>query len=107
MAVLTDERAPAVTPRPLGPARRHYGEAVIKGLLFLCAMVSVATTVGIIVALFQPTRDFFAEVSPRDFFTRRDRPPLHSPPSFGVRPLATATRAGTQTAHRSGRSFAR
>jgi phosphate transport system permease protein len=91
MASVIDERAPATVSRPLGPARRRYGEDLIKAALFLCAMVSVATTVGILIALFQPTREFFADVSPMAFFTGRDWSPLFSPPSFGVRPLIVAT----------------
>ncbi|MEY2478446.1 MAG: phosphate transport system permease protein [Actinomycetota bacterium] len=91
MASVIDERAPATVSRPLGPARRRYGEDLIKGALFLCAMVSVATTAGILIALLQPTREFFADVSPTAFFTGRDWSPLFSPPSFGVRPLITAT----------------
>jgi phosphate transport system permease protein len=91
MASVIDERTPATVSRPLGPARRRYGEDLIKAALFLCAMVSVATTAGILIALLQPTREFFADVSPTAFFTGRDWSPLFSPPSFGVLPLITAT----------------
>ena len=34
--------------------RRRYGEDVVKGVLGVCALISVATTVGIVVALFVP-----------------------------------------------------
>jgi phosphate transport system permease protein len=43
--------------------RRKWGEDVIKGLLALCALVSVATTVGIVIALVEPALEFFAEIS--------------------------------------------
>ena len=43
--------------------RRRYGEDVVKGLLALCALVSVATTVGIVVALLLPALEFFREVA--------------------------------------------
>jgi phosphate transport system permease protein len=72
-------------------ARPRYGEAVIKGLLFLCALVSVATTIGILVALLGPTIDFFGEVGVWEFFTGTSWAPLFSPSSFGVLPLIIGT----------------
>ena len=42
---------------------------MIKGVLALCALVSVATTVGIVVALLEPAIEFFGEVSFVDFIT--------------------------------------
>ncbi|HEX2193310.1 MAG TPA: phosphate ABC transporter permease subunit PstC [Acidimicrobiales bacterium] len=77
--------------RPLGPRRTRWGERVVKAVLFLCAMVSVATTFGIVFALVQPTVEFFRAVNPVDFFTGREWAPLFSPPRFGVLPLVTAT----------------
>jgi phosphate transport system permease protein len=96
MASLIEQRVPAS--RPLGPSRRRYGEDLVKGVLFLCAMVSVATTIGIIAALLQPTREFFSDVAPWTFFTGRDWSPLFSPPGFGVLPLITATMVVTGVA---------
>ena len=77
--------------RRLTAARPRYGEAVIKALLFLCALLSVATTVGILVALLGPTIDFFGEVSLGEFFTGTQWSPLFSPSSFGVLPLVIGT----------------
>jgi phosphate transport system permease protein len=77
--------------RPLGRARPRWGERAIKGALFLCATVSVVTTVCIVLALLEPTIDFFAAVPIGDFFTGTEWAPLFSPPSFGVLPLITAT----------------
>jgi phosphate transport system permease protein len=77
--------------RRLGTARPRYGELVIQGVLALCAFLSVATTVGIVVALFEPTIEFFGEVSLADFFTGTEWSPLFSDPKFGVLPLVTAT----------------
>jgi phosphate transport system permease protein len=77
--------------RPLGRARPRWGERVIKALLFLCATVSVLTTVLIMIALVEPTIQFFSEVSIEDFFFGSEWAPLFSPPSFGVGPLITAT----------------
>ena len=88
----TEARA---TPRPaerrLGVARPRYGELAIQAFLLLCALLSVATTVGIVVALAEPTIEFFGEVSLGEFFGGTQWSPLFSPPSFGVLPLVTAT----------------
>ena len=53
-------------PRRLEAARPRYGELAIRGLLGLCALLSVATTVGIVVALLEPTVEFFGDVSLKD-----------------------------------------
>ena len=89
----TEARAiPGPAPeRRLGVARPRYGELAIRGLLFLCAILSVATTVGIVVALAEPTIEFFGDVSLDEFFTTREWSPLFAPPHFGVLPLVTAT----------------
>ena len=71
--------------------RRRPGEQVVKGLLLLCALLSVATTVAIVFALFEPSVEFFREVSLREFFTGREWSPLFANPKFGVLPLVSAT----------------
>jgi len=71
--------------------RRRWGEDVIKGVLALCALVSVATTIGIVVALLEPALEFFREVSVREFFTTTRWAPLFEPASFGVLPLLNGT----------------
>ena len=53
--------------------------------------MSVATTVGIVVALFVPAIEFFNEISIVDFFTGTDWAPLFEPPAFGVLPLIAGT----------------
>jgi phosphate transport system permease protein len=78
-------------PVTLFAARRRYGEDVIKGILALCAFVSVATTVGIVIALFLPAFEFFQDVSIVDFLTGTDWSPLFEPASFGVLPLVVGT----------------
>jgi phosphate transport system permease protein len=75
----------------LRASRRRYGEDVIKGLLALCALVSVATTVGIVVALLFPALEFFREVSIVDFLTGKTWAPLFEPAMFGVLPLLAGT----------------
>jgi len=71
--------------------RRRYGEDVVKVLLGVCALISVATTVGIVVALFLPAFEFFGEVSVVDFFTGTEWAPLFEPARFGVLPLISGT----------------
>ncbi len=71
--------------------RRRWGEDVVKVLLGLCALVSVLTTVGIIIALLEPSIEFFREVSPVDFFSGDRWAPLFEPASFGVQPLLVGT----------------
>jgi phosphate transport system permease protein len=80
----------AAAPR-LRAARRRWGEDLIKGFLALCALVSVATTVGIVVALLQPSIEFFGDVPIREFLTEREWAPLFEPASFGVVPLVVGT----------------
>jgi phosphate transport system permease protein len=53
--------------------------------------VSVATTVGIVVALFLPAFQFFQEVNFLDFITGTDWAPLFLQKSFGVLPLIAGT----------------
>ena len=54
------------------------------------AFISVATTVGIVIALLAPALEFFADVSPADFFTGTEWAPLFADQSFGVLPLSPA-----------------
>jgi phosphate transport system permease protein len=83
----------AAAPQPLRlrASRRRWGEDVVKVVLALCALVSVATTVGIVVALFVPAIEFFREVSIVDFLTGTTWAPLFEPPAFGVQPLVAGT----------------
>ena len=71
--------------------RRRVGEDVVKGVLAVCALISVATTVGIVLALFQPAFEFFREVSIADFLTGTEWAPLFEPAHFGVVPLVSGT----------------
>ena len=82
-------------PRALGVARPRIGEQLIKLLLFLCALVSVATTIAIVLSLIEPTVDFFAEVPAPDFFFGTEWAPLFNPPSFGVLPIVVGTLSTT------------
>ena len=78
--------------------RRRIGEDVVKGVLAVCALISVATTVGIVIALFVPAFEFFQEVSIVDFLTGTNWSPLFEPASFGVLPLIGGTLLVTSVA---------
>lgn len=71
--------------------RRRYGEDAVKGVLAVCALISVATTVGIVVALFVPALEFFREISIADFLKGKEWAPLFEPAHFGVLPLIAGT----------------
>ena len=86
---LTTGRAQATL--RLSTTRRRWGEDVVKGVLALCALVSVVTTVGILFALLEPAIEFFREVSVREFFTSSTWAPLFEPSHFGVLPLIAGT----------------
>ncbi len=68
---------------------RSVGEAVIKGLLILAALISVLTTTGIVVALARDTIKFFGEVGIGEYFFGTKWTPLSGggQQSFGVLPL--------------------
>jgi len=75
----------------LRAARRRWGEDVIKGVLALFALLSIATTVGIVVSLLFPAIEFFREVSVWDYLTGTNWAPLFEPAHFGVLPLIAGT----------------
>ena len=88
---MATREAVGTQPIRLRAERRRWGEDAIKGVLALCALVSVATTVGIVAALLEPSIEFFREVSLTEFFTEERWAPLFEPASFGVRPLLVGT----------------
>jgi phosphate transport system permease protein len=71
--------------------RRHPGERIIETLLVVAAVISIATTIGIILSLAVPTVEFFREVSIVRFFTDARWTPLFSDSHYGVWPLLVAT----------------
>ena len=75
----------------LRAARRRYSEDVVKVVLALCALISVATTIGIVLALLLPALEFFSEISVVDFLTGTEWAPLFEPSHFGVVPLIVGT----------------
>ena len=80
-----------VTARYRQNLRSNLGGRLIGAVLFLCAFVTVVTTVGIVVILFIEGLSFFAEVSPIEFFTGTKWTPLFTSKGFGVLPLISGT----------------
>ena len=75
----------------LTTAVRRPGEAVAKIMLRLAAWLTIAITVGIVVALVVPSLEFFAQVPITDFLFGTRWAPRFADASFGVIPLVTAT----------------
>ncbi len=89
----TDSPPASSSPAPIQLSRQkaRYGERVIVGFLIFCAVVSVLTTVGIVVALVGPTIEFFREVPITDFFSADEWAPFFADASFGVFPIVVGT----------------
>ncbi|MEJ2538885.1 MAG: phosphate ABC transporter permease subunit PstC [Gemmatimonadota bacterium] len=77
--------------RPDFRRRRHPGERLIAAFLFLCATLSAAATLGIVVILTVESVIFFSRVSVVEFFTDTRWSPLFQDPHFGVLPLAAGS----------------
>ena len=67
------------------------GERAIETLLFLCALLSVGTTAGIIGVLAVETFAFFQDVPVLEFLTGTEWTPLFANKRFGVLPLLLGT----------------
>ncbi|HUU46170.1 MAG TPA: phosphate ABC transporter permease subunit PstC [Acidobacteriota bacterium] len=80
-----------VAPTLTGKRRRRWSERGIRGVLFLFAVLSVLTTLGIIIVLARETVGFFREVSVFSFLFGTRWTPLLEPKSFGVLPLLNGT----------------
>ena len=93
MSTANPAAAAPATPRTpvLGVAKRRRGEDAIRAALFIAALLSIVTTVGIVFSLLRETLAFFGEVGVVDFLTGTEWSPLFSDPSFGVLPLITGT----------------
>jgi phosphate transport system permease protein len=79
-----------------GPAReprrgRRRFEFIIEWGLFLSALLSIGTTIGIILVLTIETVGFLRQVPIVEFLTGTEWTPLFSMPRFGVLPLVAGT----------------
>lgn len=78
--------------RPTSLARRpRIGEQIIQTLLFLCGLISVFTTLGLVIALGSQALRFFEDPAVKlvDFLTTTRWSPNIG--QFGIAPLVTAT----------------
>ncbi len=75
----------------LAQAARHFKERTISVLLLLCALVSVATTLGIIFVLIEQSIPFFRQVPLTQFVAGTRWAPLLEPRSYGIVPLVSGT----------------
>ncbi len=71
--------------------KQRWNEKLIKAALFASALVSVATTFGIIWVLLSESFAFFRQVSPVEFLTGTRWTPLFTPRHLGVLPLVCGT----------------
>ena len=65
--------------------------AIVKGLFFCCAIVSILTTIGILITLIYQAMSFFSEISLWDFLTGTRWTPILKPRAYGVLPLLSGT----------------
>ncbi len=72
-------------------ASRKIRERAIEFGMFLCAVFSVAVTVGIVWVLISESWQFFANVSLVDFLTDTQWTVLFENPRYGIMPLVTGT----------------
>jgi len=72
-------------------ASRKIRERVIEFGMFLCAVFSVAVTVGIVWVLIYESWHFFANVSLVEFLTDTQWTVLFENPRYGIMPLVTGT----------------
>jgi phosphate transport system permease protein len=77
--------------RSLKKSSPRYGERVVEALLFLAAVLSVLTTIGIVLSLLTGTIDFLREIPLVDFLFGTEWTPLFANGSFGVLPILNAT----------------
>lgn len=91
MAHRTTPADPATGRTALRRGRPRPVETGVRVLLVGATLVSVATTVGIVIALAEPAVEFFGEISVVRFLTERSWGPQFAEASYGVLPLLAAT----------------
>ena len=72
-------------------ASRHVKEKIIEAILFLAALVSVFTTLGIVYILISESVVFFSHVPILDFLTDTQWTPLFDDAHFGIMVLLSGT----------------
>ncbi|MBP1970253.1 phosphate transport system permease protein [Virgibacillus natechei] len=74
-----------------GKNMSNLTDAVVPAILFMIALISVLTTIGIIYTLLSEAIEFFRRVPIWDFFTGTVLRPLSQNPEFGILPLINGT----------------
>lgn len=69
----------------------HLSDKLVPIFLFLCAALSVVTTIGIVYTLFSETFSFLKQVKITEFLFGTKWSPLIAPKSFGILPLLGGT----------------
>lgn len=77
--------------RQIKTKNKHLLEKSIPVLLFICASVSILTTIGIIFTLLFETINFLKKVPFIEFITGTKWTPLFTPQHFGILPLLGGT----------------
>jgi phosphate transport system permease protein len=72
-------------------APKALSERLVSGALFLCGVISIFTTVGIIAVLLSESIGFFREVSLAEFLGDTQWTPLFAEKHFGIWPLLSGT----------------
>ena len=81
----------AAADRSLRKSSPRRGERFVEGVLFLAAVLSVLTTIGIVLSLLEGTLAFFREIGIGEFLLGTVWTPLFADGSFGVLPILSAT----------------
>lgn len=76
---------------PFKNSRVSIMNKIMPIILFLCALLSVLTTIGIVVTLLSETIEFFKAVPIQDFLFGTKWSALFEPKQFGILPLLTGT----------------
>lgn len=71
--------------------KKIFGEKLVPPILFITAIISVLTTIGIVITLLTETFSFFKEVSLSEFLTEKTWYPFSDPGKFGIMPLISGT----------------
>lgn len=79
------------SPTGVARVRVRWRELTIVRLLFVCALISVATTIAIVGILAMESSAFFKVIPLKDYFFGTEWSPLIEPRSFGILPLLCGT----------------
>src|SRR5262245_2600040 len=88
--------APAAAPSPasdlmLGPGKRYWKDRLVRWVLFVAALSSIAVTTGIVAILLAESSVLFRNVSLWEFLTDVEWAPSFDPPHHGILPLVAGT----------------